>query len=190
MGIRQPQLAKHQKDRNRDRDGRHHPRREDEEEQIVLERNLEPRERIGGQGAQKDGQEGRAEPDDDRVDVAAREARRPRDDHVAAADQLVVPDLGRREAGHVLRRLTRAGGEEVHVAFERGLEHDLGRIGDRIGRCLETGEHDPDQRDHRRERVGHDDHSGKATDAGGGLGDGMGVRLAGHRRFTAFITLT
>ena len=42
--VRQPDGAVHQIDRDRDRDRRHHPRRQDEEQQIVLQRHAEPRE--------------------------------------------------------------------------------------------------------------------------------------------------
>ena len=34
--------------------------------------------------------------------------------------------------------------KRLHVALERGREEHLRRIGDRIGRRLEAGEHDPD----------------------------------------------
>ena len=48
--------------------------------------------------------------------------------------------LRRRQAGDEFRRLPRARGEQVAVAFERRLEEDLRRIGDRIVRRLEAGE--------------------------------------------------
>src|SRR5687767_15516202 len=46
----QAELAVHEVDRDRHGDRRHHPGRQDEEEEIILERHLEAREPIGGEG--------------------------------------------------------------------------------------------------------------------------------------------
>ena len=46
LGVGQPKVPEHQIDRDRNRNRRHHPCREDEEQQIVGERHAEPRERI------------------------------------------------------------------------------------------------------------------------------------------------
>ena len=39
MGVIQTQVAEHQKDRDGDRDRRHHPCRQDEKQKVILERN-------------------------------------------------------------------------------------------------------------------------------------------------------
>ena len=83
--IRQSDGAVHQVDRDRDRDRRHHPGRQDEEQQIVLQGHAEPREAVGRQGAERDGEHGRAEGDDQRIDEARHIVRRSGDHHVAAA---------------------------------------------------------------------------------------------------------
>ncbi len=53
-----------------------------------------------------------------------------------------------------------AGGEEVHVAFERGFEQHLGRIADRIRAGFEAGGDDPDQRQQGDDGVEDDQQTG------------------------------
>ena len=58
-----------------------------------------------------------------------------------------------------------AGGEEVDVALERRLEDDLRRVGDRVGRGLEAGRDDPEQRQQRDDRVERDQRRRRSTSA-------------------------
>ena len=52
MGVVQPQISEHQEDRDRNRDGWHHPCRQDEEQQVIFERHFEPAECVGCHRAQ------------------------------------------------------------------------------------------------------------------------------------------
>ena len=174
LGIGQPDLAVHEVDRDRDRDRRHHARRQDEEEKVVLERHLEARESIGREHAEEDGEEGRAESDDDGVGEAPDDVRRPGDHHVPRTHQLVVPGGRGRQARHVFRRLPGARREQIDVALERRAEQHLRRIGDRVGRRLEARRDDPQKRDDGDQRVDDDDHRCDALGERRRLDDGMG----------------
>src|SRR6202007_1785093 len=111
--------------------------------------------------AKQNRKEGRAEPDDERVDEARYDLGWAGDHHVVGAHELLVPAICRGEARYELRRLARADGEEIDVALERRLEQQLRRIGDRIRGRLEGGRAYPQQGhdgDHRVE----DDRPGSA----------------------------
>jgi hypothetical protein len=63
MRVAEPQCPKHQEHRDGNRDERHHARRQNEEQQIILERELEAAERTSRQCSKKDRQQGRAKAD-------------------------------------------------------------------------------------------------------------------------------
>ena len=132
LGVAESEMAEHQIDRDRDRDRRHHPRRQDEEQQS------RPRAARGSARMHRPRwcrrhTARKVEPKPMIIEFRKRgtDLRRPADHHVARAHQPLVPGLRRRQAGHEFRRLPRARREQVDVAFDRRLEQDLGRIGDR-----------------------------------------------------------
>ena len=150
---------------------------------------LKREKRISRERAEKDRKKGRAEADDDRVEVTAGKARGAGDHHVARAHELVVPGRSRRQARHVLGRLAGAVGEQVDVALEGGLEDDLGRVGDRLGGRLEAGHEDPDHRDQRDQRIGDHDRPGEPARERRRQHDRVGLGRGAHRCFTRFSDL-
>ena len=192
LRISEIELAVHQIDRNRDRDRRHHPGRQDEEQQIVGQRNPKPRKGVGGERAKKDRKERRTEADHQRINEARYHLGRPGNHHVVVAHELVVPGRRRRQASDEIRRLPCADGEQIDVAFERGLEDHLGRISDRVALRFERGGPDPYQRQNRDHSIEYNECPGEALHPRRRLDDGMGGRFGGggHRCFTLLSTLT
>ena len=137
MRVTKSKIPEHQEDRNSHSNWRHHPRAENEEQKIILERHLEPTERIGGQGAKKDAQKRGPKPDYHRVHEAFTKLGRPDDHHVILAHDIVRPVLWRVCLQKVLS-LPRPRCEQVDVSFQRRVEHDLGRVADGICGRLEN----------------------------------------------------
>ncbi len=67
MRIVEAEVAEHQEDRDGNGNRRHHPRRQDEEQQIVLERHPEPAEGIGRRRTKDHAKRRGPKADDDRV---------------------------------------------------------------------------------------------------------------------------
>ena len=63
MGVIQPEITEHQENRDRYRNGWHHPGGQNEKQQIILERHTKARERIGSRCPQHHTKQGRAKSD-------------------------------------------------------------------------------------------------------------------------------
>ena len=172
--VREPQLPVHQVDGNRHGNRRHHARGQNEEQQIVFQRHLETRKRIGRHYPKAHRQNGGTKRNDQRVGKARREIGRAGHRHALAARDFFAASLRRWQAGQVFVGLARAGGEQVAVALDRGAEDDFGRVADRVGGGFEAGHDDPHQRDHGDQGVEHHHHTGKPLAAGGGVDHRMG----------------
>ncbi|MCY1234520.1 hypothetical protein D9M72_471050 [compost metagenome] len=185
MGVVQTQRPEHQENRDGDGDRRHHARRENEEQQIVLQRNLEAREGVGGGRAEHNAEHGRAEADDHRIGKPLGKARRTGDDEAILANQPVIPGLRLADRLQLLLGKPGARREDVDIAFHRRRKEGLGRIGDRVGGRLEARRDDPDKRQDRDQRVANDQDPGEPLLPLRRLGNGIA-----HRCLTLFRALT
>ena len=185
MGVRQPHGAEHQEDGNGNGNGRHHPCRQDEEQQVVLQGDAVAGEGIGRQRSQENRQERRPKADDHGVEEALAVARRTHDGHAALMDDVFVPGL-RRIGLEERLGLPRAGGEKIDVAFKGWLEQHFGGVRDGVVLGLEPGGDDPQQRHDRYQRVADDQGAGDPFLRGRGLGD----RKTAHRSFTLLSAFT
>ena len=172
MGVVQPQLAIHQKDRNRHHHRRQHPSAQDEKEPVGFAGHFETAEGIGRQQAENDGQNRRCARDDHRIAQTAHIVAEAGDLLTVGQGDLFIPD----EIGPLFLDLQAAGvehrtiAEQIDKPLQRRREVDhFGGNGDGVGPGFEGGQpHPKDGDEHHPGQHKGENNAGAAGCAGAG----------------------